>query len=173
MDWDSGLFVMLVTLMVPLVIDWTRRLANKNSEDGTTFRPAPTLRALYPGMSMAIILLEYFFAKELWDAKRLPGVMDCVAMAGCVSILLICVFTWPPTLYATPMGLRWRRLFSRRLIPWDQIVSAYSGADGDMVIFTAAGQRYEVSQYVQGRTQLKAVIKKKLTALRGPDVCVR
>ncbi len=52
-------------------------------------------------------------------------------------------------------------------------MSAYSGADGDMVIFTAAGQRYEVSQYVQGRTQLKAVIKKKLTALRGPDVCVR
>lgn len=173
MDWDSGIFMFSVMLAVPLLIAWTKKLGTRNSADGTTFRPAPPLRALYPGMSIATILAEFFYAKDLWEVKRPPGVIDCFAMALMFAIFLICVVTWPPTLFATAEGLRWHRLFSRRFIVWDQIESAYSGGENDLVIFVRGGQRYEVSRYVQGRAQLKALIKKRLTALHGSDVCVR
>jgi hypothetical protein len=172
-DWSTGIFVFLVMTAVPLLMAWSERLASKNGGNGTTFRPAPPLRAAYPGMLIASILAEFFYAKDLWEAKRSPALMDWFALAGMLAIFLVCVYSWPPTLRATPAGLWWQRLLSRRFIPWDQVESAYSGMDKDLVISTKGSQRYEVSQYIQGRAELKALIKRKLTELHGPNAHVR
>jgi len=157
-DWGSGIFIFFVVVGVPLILAWCERLASKSVGEKTTFRPAPPLRAVYPGMLIASILAEFFYAKDLWEAKRYPTLMDWVAMIGMLAIFCICVFSWPPTLRATPEGLLWYRLFYRRFIPWNQIENAYSGMDQDMVIFTKSGHRYEINQYTEGRTELKALI---------------
>jgi hypothetical protein len=172
-DWDSAIFTLAVAVVVPALTNWSIRLARGASDSGTTFRPSPVLRAVYPGVMIACLLLDCFYAKELWEAKRLPGVMDCVCLAGMLALALMCVITWPPTIFATPVGLRWWRLLSRRFIPWDQIEAAYIGMKRDMVIIAKGNQRYEVSEHVQGLEQLRAIIKEKLTELHGPNVCVR
>jgi hypothetical protein len=172
-DWSTGIFVFVVMTAVPLITAWSQRLASKNSEDGTTFRPSPPLRAVYPGVLIASILAEFFFVKDLREANRPPTFTDWLGLAGMLIILLGCIFSWPPTLRATPAGLWWQRLLSRRFIPWDQVESAYSGMDKDLVISAKGNQRYEVSQYIQGRAELKALIKRKLTELHGPNAHVR
>lgn len=165
--------MLAVAVGAPALTRWSVRLAGRNNENGTTFRPSPPLRAVYPGILIASLLLEFFMAKDLREAKSPPIVTDWVAVAGVLALVLTCVITWPPTIFATPEGLLWRRLFSRRFIPWDQIEAAYMEMEKDMVIIAKGDQRYEVSKHIQGLEQLRALIKEKLTDLHGPDVCVR
>ena len=165
---DSAILVVLVAVFVPLLL---ARSKGRRSADGRRFRSS--LRALYPGISIICIVLDYFYIRELWLEKRQPKIMDWVTIAAVLALVFIAVFSWPASVYATPEGLRWRRLFIRRFIPWSEIQAAYTGMEGDMVIITTGNQRYELTQYTEGILQLKGLIKTKLTELRGPDVCVR
>ena len=167
---DSAILVFLVAVLVPTALALSK---GRKSVDLHEFRPAPALRAVYPGVSVACILAEYFYIKELWEAKHPPAAIDWVALAGVFGVLLTGVLSWPPSVYVSSDGLRWRRLFSRQFIPWRQIESAHSGIDGNLVIFVTGGRRYEVSEYTEGVIELKAVIKTKLTELHGADVRVR
>jgi hypothetical protein len=109
---------------------------------------------------------------------------DWLALAGLLTLALICVVTWPPTVLVTPKGLLWHRLLIRRFIPWDQIEAAYtahaqspmdegSGYGLGLYIFVKSGKRYELNDFIMGRAHLKALIKTKLTELRGPGAIVR
>jgi hypothetical protein len=159
-------------------------LGIQNSKDGKTFRPVLVWRVLYIGTLIASLATGIYLANGMWHSKLLPSWDDGLALAGLVALALSCVVTWPPTVVATQEGLRWHRLVIRRLIPWDQIEAAYTAhaespwGEGDgyglgLYIFVKGGKRYDLNDFVVGRAQLKALIKKKLTEIRGPGAIVR
>jgi hypothetical protein len=163
---------------------WFPALGIQNSKDGKTFRPVLVWRALYVGTLIASLVAGIYYAKGMWESKLPPSLNDGLALVGLLALALICVVTWPPTVLATTEGLRWHRLLIRRFIPWDQIEAAYSAhAEGPMdegagyslglYIFVRGGKRYDLNDFIMGCAQLNALIKKKLTELRGPAAIVR
>lgn len=120
----------------------------------------------------------------IWHSKLLPPEDDWIALAALVALPLFAAVTWPPTVLAAPEGSHGRRLLIRRLIPWDQIEAAYTahaesswGEGGGyglgLYIFVKRGKRYDLNDFIMGRAQLKALIKKKLIEIRGSKVVVR
>ena len=163
---------------------WFPALGIQDSEDGETFRPVPALRVLYSGTLIASLVAGIYYTKNLCESRLPPSLNDWLALAGLLLLALICVVTWPPTVLATPEGLRWHRLLIRRFIPWDQIEAANtahaeslmgegSGYGLGLHIFVKGGKRYDLNDFIMGRAQLKALIKKKLTELCGPAAIVR
>src|ERR1700756_241438 len=59
----------LAVLVAPILIRWSFMLAKKTSEDGVTFRPAPTLRAVYPGGLLLSLWGVAFYLDEAWKSK--------------------------------------------------------------------------------------------------------
>jgi hypothetical protein len=114
-------------------------------------------------------------------SKLPPSRDEWIALAALAALALFSIVTWPPTVLAAPEGLHWRRLLIRRLIPWDQIEAAYTeGPEGDvggyglgLYILVKGGKRYVLNELITGRAQLKALIKKKLTEIRGSKAIVR
>ena len=163
---------------------WFPALGIQNSKDGKTFRPVPFWRALYAGTLVASLVAGIYYAKSMWESKLPLSLNDWLALVGLLALALICVVTWPPTVLATPEGLRWHRLLIHRFIPWDQIEAAYtahaetpmgegSGYGLGLFIFVKGGKRYDLNDFIMGRAQLNALIKKKLTELRGPAAMAR
>ncbi len=152
----------LAVLLAPVLVRWSYSLANKTSEDGVTFRPAPTLRAVYPGVLVLSLWGVSFYLDEAWKVKFALQWNDWLGLIGMIALVLTAILSWPPTIRATEEGLRWNRLFGSRLIKWEQIEAAESGMDGELVIHGHRGERYEVSQFILGRPELKALIQRRL-----------
>ncbi len=157
----------LGVLLAPILIRWTFTLANKPSEDGCTFRPAPTLRAVYPAVLILGLWGVSFYIDEAWKARFALQWNDWLGLIGMIALALTAILSWPPTIRATEEGLRWTRLFGSRFIKWEQIEAAESGMDGELVIHGHHGERYEVSQFIQGRPELKALIQRRLQQRTG------
>ena len=155
-------------------LNWFPAAGIRNSKDGRTFGPTPAIRLSYGLTSAACLVGEFYLGRGAWDSGWPPSVNGCLAMAGAVAVLVVCVVTWPPTVFATPEGLRWRRLLVRRFIPWDEIEAAYwsggewgAGETGEawgtgLYIFLKGGRRYVLNDWIMGRVQLLALIKPKL-----------
>jgi hypothetical protein len=139
---------------------------------------------LYAGTLVASLVAGIYYTKNLCESRLPPSLNDWLALAGLLLLALICVVTWPPTVLATPEGLRWHRLLIHRFIPWGQIEAAYtaraespmgedSGYGLGRHIFVKGGKRYDLNDFIMGRAQLNALIKRKLTELCGPAAIVR
>jgi hypothetical protein len=152
----------LAVLLAPILIRWSITLGNKPSEDGATFRPVPTLRAVYPGVLLAGLWGVSFYLNEAWKTQFALQWNDWLGLMGMTALSLTAILSWPPTVRTVEDGLHWSRLFGSRFIKWDQIKAADSGMDGQLTIYGHSGDRYEISQYIQGRSQLKALIQRRI-----------
>jgi hypothetical protein len=152
----------LAVLVAPILVRWSFMLANRRSEDGVTFRPAPTLRAVYPGGLLLSLWGVAFYLDQAWENWFALRWNDWFGLLGMVALALTAILSWPPTIRVATDGLHWSRLLGRRVMKWDQIAAADTGMDGELVIHGRSGERYEVNQFIQGRPELKSIVEKHL-----------
>ena len=158
----------LAVLLVPMLVARSRTLASKPSVDGKAFRPSPPLRALYPGTLVAFTWGVASSSLEAWEKGFSSfGFGDWFGLVGMLVLFLVNVFSWPVTIVVTDDGLKWRRLLVRRLIPWSSIKNTVLDMVQALIIFDHSDKRYEVSQFIEGRPQLKTIIDKKIRELKS------
>jgi hypothetical protein len=159
-----SLAAILAVVTAPLLVRWAATLANKPSADGATFRPSPPLRAIYPGILIAGFWGLGYFLSEAWEVGFQLIWSDVLGLVGMLALSLTAILSWPPTLWVVQGGLYCQKFASRRFFQWDQIDSADSGMDGELIIYLKDGRQIEVSQFIEGRYQLKSLIREKLKA---------
>lgn len=150
--WIIGPLAMLVVL-------WCARLAKIPSPDGKTFPPVAPARVLYPAGLVALPVVLVFGIIDLYSASGAARWNEYVAVAILAVSPPALIITWPPTIIVMEQGLFWRRLFVRRLLPWDEIEYAVLSVDGRVVIFLKSGEQYDAGLYIQGSMQLPSVIR--------------
>lgn len=151
----------IAAVFAPLLVSWAASLANRPSADGVRFRPSPPLRAVYPGVLIAGIWGVIFYLNESREAGFTLAWNDWLGLMGMLALSLTAILSWPPTILAGKEGLYLHSLFTRKLVTWSQIDSAESGMDGELTIYAKNGLRFEVSRFVEGRQQLKELIRER------------
>lgn len=159
----------IAAVVAPLLVSWAASLANRPSANGASFRPSPPIRAVYPGVLIAGIWGVIFYLNEFREAGFTLAWNDWLGLVGMVALSLTAVLSWPSTILTDKEGLYLHTLFGRKLIAWDQIDSADSGMDGELTIYAKNGLRFEVSKFVEGRPQLKELIRERA----GKGVMIR
>jgi hypothetical protein len=160
----------LAAALAPVVIRWSLNLANKRSADGKHFRPAPTLRALYPGGLIMTGWAAAFCIREIIrpsgpEAGGYEAGSPFPYLGAALSLFFLgtTIVSWPSTVVVEDEGLSFRRLFRpRRMIRWEEIDDTAISMDGRLVIYTRPGKQFEVSAYNEGRYELKDLVQQRL-----------
>ena len=85
----------LAIVLIPLLMRWTYRLANKPSDVQDRFLPSPPLRALYPGglimfgWGTAFYATTIFASDERWNWSTILGLVCGITFLG------MTIVSWP------------------------------------------------------------------------------
>lgn len=109
-----------------------------------------------------------FFLSEIIRPTEYPpkSLVQWFGLALALGALIMTLVTWPETAVLKDGGISWRRMLRpRKFIRWSEIEDVGVSSDGRLVVYLSRGQ-VELSQYNEGRHQLKDIIRKKLSARR-------
>jgi hypothetical protein len=151
------------------MIRWSFVLANRPTSQANKYRPSPPLRVVYPGGLIMFGWGVLFYVSVMLDPKETMSGGDFVVLVVCAVFLGTTLCSWPVVIEVSERGLTWHRLLRRRFVGWTEIKDVSVDMDGGLVIYGRGGLRIEVSQYTEGRAELKQYIKShKLSNLLTP-----
>ena len=148
----------LAVLVAPILIRWSLVLANRPSSQANKFRPSPPIRVVYPGGLIMFGWTTLYYATLVLDPKQAKTGWDFVALVLSIVFLGMTLYSWPVVIEVCERGLTWHRLLRRRFVKWNDVEDVSTDMDGALVIYGRSGLRIQVSQYTEGRPELKRFV---------------
>ena len=152
----------VAVFLAPLLIRWSLTLANRPPEDVTKFSPSPPLRAVYPAGIVMFGWVSLYYLDLLLDAHQRANGWNWVGLLCGFLFFGMTITSWPSIVLVKPGGLNVHRLVFHKFVKWEDIEDVGSGMDGDVTIYLKGNGRIEISQFTEGRSQLKALIRKNI-----------
>ncbi len=106
----------LAIVLIPLLMRWTYRLANRPSEVQNKYLPSPPLRALYPG---GLIMFGWGTAFESTNVFASGGRWNWGDVLGLIlglGFLVMTILSWPVTVEVSSDKLTWHHLIRRHSV---------------------------------------------------------
>ena len=152
----------LALVLIPLLMRWTYRLANRPSEIEDKFLPSPPLRALYPGGLIMFGWVTAFEGTNVFASGGRWNWGDALGLTIGIGALVMTIVSWPVTVEVSADRLTWHHLVQRHSASWNEVEDVNTDMSNGLVIYLTNNRRIEVGPYTQGRPELKQYILRRL-----------
>jgi hypothetical protein len=139
-----------------------RDLADQTKNEGGRFPSVRPLRNLNTFGLFLCLSVVAIFGHKAWINSSSLAWNEWAALSFGIGLGAMAIIKWPPTFIVEDHGLKYSRLFRKRVVEWPNIHQVLDDADGGLIIYVGSEEQIDVPSFICDRKTLKQIIEKKM-----------